>query len=65
VIRTVRNPIRSLIQPPMGETSAPPRLASPTTTAIAAARPGPLPTISSTISGWYGRHIWLARNATP
>ena len=62
---TGRNPIRSPMKPPSGDTSAPTRAAVPITSAIAEARPGPSPLISSTSSGMYGRLIWIATNEIP
>ena len=45
--------------------SPPTRAAVPITSAIADARPGPVPARPSTTTGRYGRLIWVARNDTP
>ena len=57
--------MRSPIQPATGDSRAPASAAVPATSPIALARPGPRPTTSSTMTGTYGRDIWLARKAVP
>ena len=50
--RTGRNPIRSPTTPPSGAITAPTSAAVPATNPIDDARPGPVPTIDSTINAW-------------
>ena len=65
-ISTGRNPIRSPTHAAERRDERPDEAAVPDDHADRRRRgPGRCPTISSTISAWYGRRIWLARNATP